>query len=141
MNIYQCLALAVTLSLLSPACASTKAAEPPAALTHEGAEPPTPTIASDEARALVSKGAKLVDVRSPEEFAEGHIEGAVNLPVDEVSTRADELGEKHEPVILYCMSGRRAHRAAEALRAAGFTKVHELGAMSNWQSDPKPANE
>ncbi len=84
-----------------------------------------------EARALVEQGAQLVDVRTPAEFAEGHVPGAVNIPVDEIERRAGEI-EKDEPVVLYCRSGARSSRAAGILEAAGYEHVHDLGPMSNW---------
>lgn len=68
--------------------------------------------------------------RSPEEFSVGHIEGAVNVPVDTID--AADLGPKENGVVVYCASGRRAARVASTLRAKGYTHVYELGAMSNW---------
>ena len=93
---------------------------------------PTPSIGKAEAHAMVQAGAKLVDVRSPEEFNERHIDGAVNIPVDELPKRASELGNKDQPLVLYCRTGRRAERGAKSLREAGFTKVENLGGMGNW---------
>ena len=55
-----------------------------------------------DARRLVGEGARLVDVRSAGEFASGHLEGAVNIPVESLSTRIAELGDKDRPTILYC---------------------------------------
>jgi phage shock protein E len=94
--------------------------------------PPTPTVTGTQARALVAAGAKLIDVRDAEDFAEGHIDGATNIPVDTIEENPSTVGSKDQPMVLYCRSGRRSHRAAEALRAAGYTKVETLGAMSNW---------
>ena len=82
------------------------------------------------AKKLVQGGARLVDVRTPEEYAAGHIEGAVNVPVDTVE--AHDLGEKDQPIVVYCASGRRSARAAAALRAKGFVKLYDLGPMSAW---------
>ena len=73
-----------------------------------------------------------MDVRSADEFSESHIEGAINIPVDEIATRTAELGDKSQPVVVYCRSGKRAARAAATLREAGFTKVENLGAKENW---------
>jgi rhodanese-related sulfurtransferase len=83
-----------------------------------------------EARALVKGGAQLVDVRSREEFDQGHLPGAKNLPVDVLAGRTRELGSKDKPVVVYCRSGARSGRAASLLRAAGFKKVVNLGPMS-----------
>ena len=90
-----------------------------------------PTISSDEAKALVRQGALLLDVRTTGEFASGHVEGAVNIPVQELETRLP--AEKDRAVVLYCQSGRRSAAAKDVLLRAGFTKVFDLGAMSNWK--------
>jgi phage shock protein E len=118
-------------------CAGTACANAPAASTaatpHAATDvAPPPTVTGPEARAMVAAGATLVDVRDPDEFAAGHIEGAVNIPVDTVAANPDAVGAKDQPLVLYCRIGRRARRAADTLRAAGFTRVQELGAMSNW---------
>jgi phage shock protein E len=89
-------------------------------------------IPSEEAHALVKKGARLVDVRTPEEFAAGHVEGAVNIPVHELDKRLAELEPKDKPVVVYCKSGRRSAKAKDLLQKAGFTSVHNLGGMDRW---------
>jgi rhodanese-related sulfurtransferase len=93
-----------------------------------------PVISGADAKALVQKGAVLVDVRTPDEFAAGHIDGALNIPVDQVEARAGEL-PKDKDIVLYCRSGARSARAKGLLEGAGFTaaKVHNLGGMSNWK--------
>jgi rhodanese-related sulfurtransferase len=85
-----------------------------------------------EAHLLVEAGATLVDVRTPEEFASGHLPGAVNIPVDELPRRFRELGEKQKPVVVYCRSGARSSRAEGVLEENGFQHVHNLGPMSAW---------
>jgi phage shock protein E len=86
-----------------------------------------------KAQALVAEGAVLVDVRSPGEFAAGHIEGARNIPVDTLATRTAELGPPASTtVVVYCQSGARSTNAARTLRDAGFKSVHNLGPMSAW---------
>ena len=74
----------------------------------------------------------LVDVRTSEEFADGHIDGAINIPVSQLDARITEVGAKTHPVVVYCFSGARSKRAADALRAAGFNSVYNLGGMSRW---------
>ena len=85
-----------------------------------------------EARALVGAGAVLVDVRSRDEFAAGHIEGARNIPVDELPGRLPEVGARDKPVVVYCASGMRSSAAAASLKKSGFTLVYDLGAKSRW---------
>ncbi|MGE0787805.1 MAG: rhodanese-like domain-containing protein [Sandaracinaceae bacterium] len=78
----------------------------------------------------VQSGATLLDVRTPEEFASGHIEGAINIPVDEVDRRMTEI-PADRGVVVYCRSGGRSARAAATLSAAGY-EVTDLGPMSAW---------
>ena len=89
-------------------------------------------VTGSDARRLVEAGARLVDVRTTEEFAAGHIPGAVNIPVQELDRRIGELEPKDAPVVVYCRSGNRSGRATRVLKGAGYPKVHDLGAMSRW---------
>lgn len=82
------------------------------------------------AKKLVAGGAQLIDVRTADEFAAAHIAGAENAPVDAIEGR--DLGPKDKALVLYCGSGKRAARAASSLRARGYTRVYELGGMSDW---------
>ncbi|RMG95386.1 MAG: rhodanese-like domain-containing protein [Deltaproteobacteria bacterium] len=86
----------------------------------------------EEARRLVDEGALLVDVRTPAEFAAGHVEGAKNIPVQELPQRLRELGDPSRPVVLYCRSGARSASAARLLAQHGFTKVVDVGPMPPW---------
>jgi phage shock protein E len=90
-----------------------------------------PLVGGGAAKRLVAEGAALVDVRSPGEFAAGHIDGAVNIPVQDLSSRMREI-PKDRPVVLYCASGMRSGAAARLLRSAGRTDVHNLGGISRW---------
>lgn len=73
----------------------------------------------------VDQGAVVVDVRTPQEFAEGHVPGAINLPVENVVQWADTL-PKDKPVYLYCRSGNRSRQAAEYLKKKGYTNLYNL---------------
>ena len=84
------------------------------------------------ARDLVSRGAVLLDVRTPEEFGDEHLPGALNVPLQELSARLDEIGAKERDVVVYCRSGRRSAEATRMLRQAGFRCVHDMGAMLEW---------
>ncbi|RMG94882.1 MAG: rhodanese-like domain-containing protein [Deltaproteobacteria bacterium] len=86
------------------------------------------------------EGALLIDVRTPEEFAEGHVEGAWNVPVDRVEQELSAIeakagGDKSKPIVVYCRSGRRAAKAKEILLQHGFTRVTNLGGLSDWCED------
>ena len=89
-------------------------------------------FSGSEARALVADGAMLLDVRSTEEFARGHIDGAVSIPIQELSDRLDELGDRNETVVIYCQSGGRSMMAKRLLEGKGFTDVHDLGGIGRW---------
>lgn len=91
---------------------------------------PSRAIGSAEARRVVAAGGLLVDVRTADEFADGHLDGAVNIPVDELRGRLAEVPRDRE-VIVYCRTGRRSANAAEILGGAGI-KVRDLGKMSAW---------
>jgi phage shock protein E len=84
-----------------------------------------------EAKRLVAEGALLLDVRTPDEYAAGHVGGAVNIPVQVLGQRLSEVGAKDRPVVVYCKSGGRSARAAAELRQAGYA-VHDLGGIGNW---------
>ena len=85
-----------------------------------------------EARQLVAAGARLLDVRSADEFSRGHLPGAVNIPVQELDRRLAEVGPAERDVVVYCRSGHRSSLAAQLLRERGYTKVHNLGPMTAW---------
>jgi rhodanese-related sulfurtransferase len=87
---------------------------------------------STVAHRLVAAGALLLDVRTPEEFGEGHLPAALNIPVGELERRLAEVGDHARPVVVYCASGRRSAEAARRLSSAGYAQVHDLGGMSAW---------
>ena len=121
------LATAITL-----ACALAAGA-PPAGVAPGVVDGPT-------ARKLVASGVKVVDVRSPEEFAEGHVPGAVNIPHGDIGRRAGEIGPPETPVLLYCGSGHRSGLATQTLRGKGFTTIYDMKAYQRWlDSEPKGA--
>ena len=71
------------------------------------------------------QGLFVLDVRSPDEFAAGHVPGAVNIPYDQVGSRLAEVPQ-HKDVVLYCRTGRRAALAAEVLASHGYTRLQHL---------------
>jgi len=83
-------------------------------------------------RELVDNGAVLLDVRTPEEFKAGHIKGAINIPVDQVKSRINEIRGKNKPVITYCRSGMRSRTAQSILRSAGI-ECHNGGGWAALQ--------
>lgn len=87
---------------------------------------------SEQAHRWVDDGALLLDVRTPEEFAAGHVEGAVNIPVQNLAERMAEVGPQDRPVVVYCRSGARSARATAMLKEAGYQQLLDLGPMSAW---------
>ena len=80
-------------------------------------------------------GAQFVDVRTPEEFAEGRAKGATNRPLQELPQWAGSLS-KDKPVVLICRSGSRSMKAATALEAQGFKRlVNVQGGTLGWEAD------
>lgn len=82
---------------------------------------------------MIARGARLIDVRTPQEFAEGRIPGAINVPFEELAAHIADLGPRDGEIIVYCEAGVRSARAASLLREKGFTHVYDLGAMSRWR--------
>ena len=89
-------------------------------------------ISGPEAHAMVEKGALLLDVRSEGEYANGAIEGSLNIPIHELAGRMDELGNKDGEIVIYCQSGGRSAMAKRLLESNGFTKVHDMGGIGRW---------
>ncbi len=108
-----------------------------AAAFAEDSEPTkAPSISAAELNARLESEAApaVIDVRTPEEYAAGHIPGAVNIPFDEVTERIAEIDAPHG-VALYCMVGPRARKGESALLAAGYDKVFHLeGGLAAWQA-------
>jgi rhodanese-related sulfurtransferase len=82
-------------------------------------------------RQLVAQGALLLDVRTAAEFSTGHLDHAVNIPVQELPARLGEVGPTKRLVVVYCRSGGRSAQATSVLKAAGYD-VRDLGPMTAW---------
>ena len=78
---------------------------------------------------IIAKGALILDVRTPQEYAAGHLKTSVNIPADEVQKRLPEIG-KNKPIVACCASGMRSGVACRVLRACGYTEVYNGG---SWQ--------
>ena len=88
-----------------------------------------------QAKKLLEEGAVLVDVRSPEEYAEGHLVGAINIPKDDLPQRLDEVGGPEKVVLLYCRSGMRSSSATSTLQDLGYSKAQNLGAIGRLEEE------
>ncbi|RAK25186.1 rhodanese-related sulfurtransferase [Flavobacterium aquaticum] len=83
---------------------------------------------------------QLVDVRTPVEFSEGHLENAINIDVtaDDFDAKVASL-DKEKPVMVYCKSGGRSAKASARLKELGFKTITDLeGGITNWKSENKP---
>ena len=82
----------------------------------------------------------LLDVRSADEYRDGHIAGALNIPVDALAQRAGVLGvPRDSEIVVYCVSGKRAARAQETLTSLGYTHVRLLdGSLNTWRQRHLP---
>lgn len=95
------------------------------------------------ARSLIAAGAVVIDVRTADEFADGHLAMAVNLPVDQLAGRVAEVdrlvgGDRTRPVVVYCSAGARAAQAKLALEAAGYTHVVNGGGLDDLRTADGP---
>ncbi|MGV3664878.1 MAG: rhodanese-like domain-containing protein [Leptospira bouyouniensis] len=79
----------------------------------------------------IDSGALVVDVRTVAEFNVGHYPNARNIPIDEVSKRVDEFGDKNQTIIVYCASGGRSGSAKSYLESIGYKQVINAGGLSN----------
>ena len=85
---------------------------------------------------VIGKDVQLVDVRTPMEYDQGHIDDAVNFNInDEGFLNQVETLDKNKPVYLYCKMGGRSNRAAELLKSKGFTQIYDYtGGYTDWSS-------
>lgn len=104
----------------------------------ESAKAPSISSAALHARSDSETALVVIDVRTPAEYASGHIPGAVNIPVDQVAKQIAEIDAPHG-VALYCVVGPRARKGESALLAAGYEQVFHLeGGLAAWQAAGLP---
>lgn len=92
-------------------------------------------ITQAEAKKIMQSGVEyiIIDARTDEEFAQGHIEGAILIPEYEIADRAEtEISDKEALILVYCRSGRRSKIASEELVKLGYTNVKEFGGIIDW---------
>ena len=115
---------------------------PSASTEATATETPAPVmyqkITAEEAKARMDSGDPviIVDVRTPEEFASGHIPGSINVPNEGILEKMpDELPDKNAEILVYCRSGRRSSDAAHKLIEMGYTGVYDFGGIIDWPYD------
>lgn len=100
-------------------------------------------VSATEAVMLMGRNHPLVlDVREPGEFAQGHMQGARNIPLAQLEARLAELQKyRDKPVLVYCQTGARARKACAVLKAGQFTALHQLrGGLQAWLEAKLPVS-
>lgn len=82
-----------------------------------------------------TEDAVIVDVRNKDEFAAGHIPGAVNVPLADVQFSMGTLGPVDTPLYVYCLSGARSRQARQNLKRMGYEKVVNMGGIAAWNGE------
>ena len=119
--------------LLAAGCTAVAMTSCPAVLF--AAEPAYRVIRPEEARSMMDRGGVVViDVRTREEFATGHVRGAVNVPLDTIrpGMRLPFASNLDAPILIYCRTGRRTEFAGEALVASGYRHVYNFLGVVQW---------
>lgn len=100
----------------------------------------TAPVKIEQAEKKLAEGAQLLDVRTKEEWDEGHLKGATLVTVTEEGflAKAKAVLDPKKPVVVYCRSGGRSVKATEQLRAAGFTVYDLDGGFTAWKAAGKP---
>ncbi len=92
-------------------------------------------ITAEEAKQIIDteEGYIILDVRTQEEYDQGHIPGAILIPDTEIKAKAEDvLTDKEQMILVYCRSGRRSKLAAETLVELGYTNIKEFGGIIDW---------
>jgi len=101
-------------------------------------------ISMDEAITMMETESNyiILDVRTPEEFAEKHIPHAINIPNETIGTaEIPELPDKGQLILVYCRSGNRSKQASEKLVRLGYTNIVEFGGINDWPGETVSGNE
>lgn len=95
-------------------------------------------VSATQAKEMMDENSEvtILDVRTQEEFNEGHIEGATLIPLDQISSTAEStLTDKSATILVYCRSGRRSAEAAKELSKLGYTNIYDFGGIMSWPYD------
>ena len=95
-------------------------------------------INMDEAITMMEEESSyiILDVRTPEEFTDKHIPGAINIPNETIGTeKIPQLPDKDQLILVYCRSGNRSKQASEKLVALGYTNIVEFGGINDWPGE------
>ena len=89
--------------------------------------------AAIDIKTMIANGARLVDVRTPQEFAEGYAEGAINIPLQDLQRQLSKMKSWNAPIVAYCRSGNRSGIAAQILNANGI-EAYNAGSLGQVNS-------
>ena len=120
------LIILLLMAVLLPACGQDK---------ENNQEAVYMNITAEEAKRImdIEEDYIILDVRTQEEYDQGHIPGAILIPDTEIETKAEEvLTDKNQLLLVYCRSGRRSKLAAEILVELGYTNIKEFGGIIDW---------
>ncbi|MGE0869890.1 MAG: rhodanese-like domain-containing protein [Kofleriaceae bacterium] len=120
----------------APVSTAPTGAAPSGSAASPAPAPIKPSKNPDAAKALMAEGAVVIDVRPASEYAQDHLQTAVNIPVSELPARLAEVeqlvgADKTRPIVVYCMAGGMASKAKRALEAAGYSKVENGGGIDD----------
>lgn len=134
--------LALTGALALAACSSAPAESEDASMNASGSSTAPSTsaytkITADEAQAMMDAGSPtIVDVRTAQEYSEGHVPGAINIPVENIgSDKPAELADTDADLIVYCRTGVRSKQASDKLVELGYQHVNDMGGIVDWTGD------
>lgn len=99
-------------------------------------------IDAEEAKRMMDEeDVIIVDVRTEEEFSEGHIQGALLLTLDQIDAQAESvIPDKEKTYLIYCRSGSRSSQAATKLVGMGYTQIYDFGGIIDWPYDTVSGN-
>ena len=109
-----------------------------AATGSDGGQTAFRRVTGDEAQKMMESetGYLIVDVRTPQEYAEGHIPHAINVPLDTIGMNPPaELPDKAQMIFVYCRSGARSMTASNKLAQMGYTNIVEMGGIKDWHGE------
>ncbi|MBP3851844.1 MAG: rhodanese-like domain-containing protein [Erysipelotrichaceae bacterium] len=92
-------------------------------------------ISAQEAKKMMEEvdNIMIIDVRQPDEYEQGHIPGAILLPLDTIqSKKPEQLDDLDQTILVYCRSGRRSKQAADQLIKLGYTHIYDFGGIIDW---------
>ncbi|MCU0266377.1 MAG: rhodanese-like domain-containing protein [Actinomycetia bacterium] len=121
-------------------CSSGSDAAAPTAPVQQSVSPAVTLVDVTTAEGLITKGVPVLDVRRPDEFGAGHLEGAVNINLEDPAFAAQVSAlDRTGPWVVYCRTGNRSATASAQMEALGFTQLYDMGGgITAWQDAGLP---